>query len=254
VPSEGSHLSAKSLRAVARVLADYASWDGRDVRPSVALIAAESDFSERAVQYALRELERSGLLVIVKRSSGRPGCPNEYRLHCPAVVEKPAENLGTTDALARANGASSAPHGCTPLHPTLYRPVEVQEPVESGEAVREAAELWKGEGLPLAELLERGLSAADADAALARDADAAVDAGDLDRLAARLRGGDAGTARVLAKLRDCGCGEREFALAVESLEHRKRRTDRTPLVSEARYVVATLTSLLNERTKGVAPA
>lgn len=90
-----------------------------------------------------------------------------------------------------------------------------------------------------------GVAAARAEAASLSGRDVAVD--DLDHLAASLAGADAGTVKVLRKLRSAGAGEREFAMAVESLHHRRARTDRAPLQSEVRYVVAALTTMLRER-------
>lgn len=75
---------------------------------------------------------------------------------------------------------------------------------------------------------------------------------DLGLLASSLAGHDANTVKVLAKLKLRGCGEREFAMALESLQHRRARTDRRPLTSEVRYFVATLTTMLSERAGAAA--
>ena len=50
-------------RLVLIVLADHASQDGSGSWPSVKTIAAEACMSERAVQYALRDLEESGAIM-----------------------------------------------------------------------------------------------------------------------------------------------------------------------------------------------
>lgn len=103
-------------------------------------------------------------------------------------------------------------------------------------------------GLPVDEEIRASLSEGAALAASgvsSAGGDVMVD--DLTQLAASLRGADDGTVRVLRKLQAKGAGEREFAMAVESLHHRRSRTDRAPLQSEVRYVVATLTTMLQER-------
>jgi hypothetical protein len=103
--------------------------------------------------------------------------------------------------------------------------------------------------LPVAEAIDQALAIAAGGSSSGfgdRPAgDVAVD--DLAALASSLAGSDAGTVKVLRKLRLRGCGEREFATAIESLHHRRSRADRPPLASEVRYVVATLTTMLRER-------
>ena len=91
-------------------------------------------------------------------------------------------------------------------------------------------------GLPVDQQIEGSLAAT---------TDAPVD--DVVSIAQRLAGADEGTPKVLAKLKQRGCGEREFAMALESLEHRRQRNDRPPLQSEVRYFVSTLTTMLRER-------
>jgi hypothetical protein len=72
------------------------------------------------------------------------------------------------------------------------------------------------------------------------------DDAELARIAADLRGADDGTLHLLKVWRRRGCGEREFAIAVESLK-RRRASEKRPLDSEARYVTAELSRLLRER-------
>lgn len=104
------------------------------------------------------------------------------------------------------------------------------------------------QGLPVAATIETALARAAGASSGFGDrpaGDVAVD--DLAALAGSLAGSDDGTVKVLRKLRLRGCGEREFAMAIESLHHRRGRSDRPPLTSEVRYVVATLTTMLRER-------
>lgn len=67
-----------------------------------------------------------------------------------------------------------------------------------------------------------------------------------DRLLAEIRDADERTKLVLSRFED-RLFENEFALALESLQHRRSRADLPPLASEARYVVATLSSIEQER-------
>ncbi len=109
---------------------------------------------------------------------------------------------------------------------------------------REAAQL---EGLQIAQELERSLASS------APRGFGASTAGDLMtpsddelvRICADLRGADDGTMHQLKVWRRRGCGEREFAIAWESLVGRRKKSP--ALVSEARYLCSELSRLLQER-------
>lgn len=66
---------------LALALADHAWDDGTHIWPSVKTLAEKTRQSRRAVQYQLRNMLDSGWLQLVKKSSGRPGFCNEYRIN-----------------------------------------------------------------------------------------------------------------------------------------------------------------------------
>ncbi len=66
---------------LALALADHAWDDGTHIWPSVKTLASKTRQSRRAVQYQLRSMLDSGWLQLVKKSSGRPGFCNEYRIN-----------------------------------------------------------------------------------------------------------------------------------------------------------------------------
>lgn len=66
---------------LALALADHAWDDGTHIWPSVKTLAEKTRQSRRAVQYQLRSMLDSGWLQLVKKSSGRPGFCNEYRIN-----------------------------------------------------------------------------------------------------------------------------------------------------------------------------
>lgn len=74
-----------TVKSVAWVLADYASRDGRDVRPGVDLLMADTELSKSSVVRALKRLRDVGLIERVFEGSaqGRRALADEYRLTFP---------------------------------------------------------------------------------------------------------------------------------------------------------------------------
>jgi hypothetical protein len=70
-------------------------------------------------------------------------------------------------------------------------------------------------------------------------------AGLAEKLLAEIRDADSRTRFVLHEFEQ-RLPDVSFAMALESLQHRRTRTDQKPLASEARYVVATLTTMERE--------
>lgn len=67
-------------RLLALAIADHARADGTQVYPSVSLLAEMTRQSERSVQRILHQMLESGWLQLVRKSSGRRGDTNEYRI------------------------------------------------------------------------------------------------------------------------------------------------------------------------------
>lgn len=66
---------------LALALADHAHDDGTSVRPSVKTLAIKTRQSERTVQYQLRKMQDYGWLILTRKTSGKPGDTNEYRIN-----------------------------------------------------------------------------------------------------------------------------------------------------------------------------
>src|SRR5262245_17091093 len=68
-------------------MADHADHEGRNVRPSVELVAWKTGYEERQVRRIIRSLEQDGLLIVVKTGGGRKR-PTEYRINLASGVKK----------------------------------------------------------------------------------------------------------------------------------------------------------------------
>lgn len=66
---------------LALALADHAHDDGTSVRPSVKTLATKTRQSERTVQYQLRKMQDYGWLILTRKTSGKPGDTNVYRIN-----------------------------------------------------------------------------------------------------------------------------------------------------------------------------
>lgn len=102
---------------VAIALADNAHRDGTNIFPGVDEVAARTKLSRRAVQLHMAKMVASGWLVLVRKSTGRRGDTNEYRISPEWLAGgesvPPAEPVLRTNAKgvkARSGGANSAPH------------------------------------------------------------------------------------------------------------------------------------------------
>ncbi len=114
----------KGDRLVLIVLADHASNDGTDAYPAVATIAHEARMSERAVQYALRRLERDGHISSegpVDRGRGDRQ-PTRYTVLMGGADSAPrgADGVQTTTSRG-ANGDGHGVQGIAP-EPSLEPP------------------------------------------------------------------------------------------------------------------------------------
>ncbi|ANI21754.1 hypothetical protein AB870_26000 [Pandoraea faecigallinarum] len=93
-------------------LADNAHDDGTRIFPSVATMAARTRQSERAVQYQLRRMQKSGWLVLVRPAvggRGQSGMPAEYRIN-PLWLNGAELAPISGDTEDEGKGADSAPN------------------------------------------------------------------------------------------------------------------------------------------------
>lgn len=86
-------MGGANRKALAVRLADFADDDGRGIFPSVDRLAVETELSVRTVQRLMGEFVEEGILVLVKKASGRPGETNRYdfdlsRLFAPRVAQE----------------------------------------------------------------------------------------------------------------------------------------------------------------------
>jgi hypothetical protein len=100
-------------RLVAVALADNAHRDGTRIFPSVGEVAERTKLSRRTVQLHLAKMVAAGWLILTKKSSGRRGDTNEYRISPEWLAggectPPPAPVLRTN--AKRPWGANIAPH------------------------------------------------------------------------------------------------------------------------------------------------
>jgi DNA-binding transcriptional ArsR family regulator len=112
-PPEDAGVSTAAFRAVGHALAGYANRDGRSCRPKVETLARDSGYRPRTVQYALRALERLGLIRCT--SVGGRGKTSEYVLVCPVERRRRRPVGNAVDGAVK--GAGDDGKGCSPMHP-----------------------------------------------------------------------------------------------------------------------------------------
>ncbi len=138
-------LGGANRKALAVRLADFADDEGRGIFPSVDRLAAETELSVRTVQRLMADFVQEGILVLVKKASGRPGEANRYdfdlaRLFAPRATQEnnpgteetgvtvsPVSegSTGDTDAETGVNGDIDGCHGDT--RTVIEPPVNLQE-------------------------------------------------------------------------------------------------------------------------------
>lgn len=103
---------------LALALADHAHSDGTHVHPGLRLLAYKTRQSERAVQYQLRRMEKSGWLILVNSGNGGRNQPREYRIN-PAWIKgeeiAPVESAAKGEEIApteNEKGAADDTKGC----------------------------------------------------------------------------------------------------------------------------------------------
>jgi hypothetical protein len=135
-------------------LADHAHDDGTHIFPSVETLAKKTRQSERAVQYQIRRMEKSGWLILVANASGGRGKAREYRINpdwingaelapisagSKGAKNSPNEKGANGDAKGAnvdAKGANGDTKGCKAFAPESS--VNRQEPSENRQPARRA--------------------------------------------------------------------------------------------------------------------
>lgn len=83
-------MGGATRKALAVRLADFADDEGRGIWPSVDRLSAETELSVRTVQRLLADFVEEGILVLVKKASGRPGEANRYDFDLDRLFAAPA--------------------------------------------------------------------------------------------------------------------------------------------------------------------
>lgn len=117
---------------IALALADYGSDDGTRIYPAIETVAGKVGKSERAVQYAIRSLEASGVLETVKEGGGRRN-PTHYRMNIAALkgatsAPLPCHSAGETVQLTTETVQPTAPKPLEPSDPDPDQRVEIDLP------------------------------------------------------------------------------------------------------------------------------
>lgn len=84
-----AQLGSSSRKMLAVRLADFADDEGKGIWPSVERLAQETELSDRTVQRLLADFVKDGLLVVVKKASGRPGEATRYDFDMAALNRLP---------------------------------------------------------------------------------------------------------------------------------------------------------------------
>lgn len=119
------------LLLVALALAEQADSEGKNVFPSVDLLATETRLSRRSVQYQIADLHSLGFLILVKKGGGRKN-PNLWAIDVDWLERQPdrVKAMRAEKELKNHTIKNSAPHA-------LFSPVEklaglpVQNPAET---------------------------------------------------------------------------------------------------------------------------
>lgn len=107
-------------KLVLLAMADHADDEGGNAYPSVSKLANKCGVSERAIQYALKQLRVAGYLEVQKAASQH--YPTSYRVH-PRGAESAGRKICGAQMDA-SRGANPDIQGCNGLHPNHPEPSE----------------------------------------------------------------------------------------------------------------------------------
>lgn len=115
-----AQLGSSSRKMLAVRLADFADDNGKGIWPSVETLAQETELSVRTVQRLLADFVNEGLLVVVRKATGRPGEATRYDFNMRALDRLPdAKNPETTgDIVSPVTPADQTGDTMTRVTPT----------------------------------------------------------------------------------------------------------------------------------------
>ncbi|WP_313613428.1 helix-turn-helix domain-containing protein [Agrobacterium sp.] len=101
-----AQLGSSSRKMLAVRLADFADDNGKGIWPSIDTLSQETELSSRTVQRLLADFVKEGLLVVVRKASGRPGEANRYDFDMKVVNSLPDAKAEphTGDTMSPVNG------------------------------------------------------------------------------------------------------------------------------------------------------
>lgn len=147
---EQQEVTEPSSRFVLLCLCNYADVTGDAIFPSVARLSRDTGLGRRAVQYQLRKLEKSGILIRsnpaiaaakVSRSDRRPAC---YRI--VLTGRNPLHLDDSRGAIPYFTGRNEKPHGVQSVAPDPKR--SVREPKSVAEQLQEDWDRRFGKNAP----------------------------------------------------------------------------------------------------------
>lgn len=150
-----AQLGSSSRKMLAVRLADFADDNGKGIWPSVETLAQETELSVRTVQRLLSDFVNEGLLVVVRKATGRPGEATRYDFDMRALDRLPdaknPESTGDTmspvthteqtgDTMTRVThtaetGDTDCVEGCHHVTRTVIEP-SIEPSVERGAPAR----------------------------------------------------------------------------------------------------------------------
>ncbi len=115
-----AQLGSSSRKMLAVRLADFADDNGKGIWPSVETLAQETELSVRTVQRLLADFVNEGLLIIVRKATGRPGEATRYDFDMRAIDRLPdAKQPETTgDTMSPVDPAEQTGDTMTRVTPT----------------------------------------------------------------------------------------------------------------------------------------
>ncbi|WP_080819393.1 helix-turn-helix domain-containing protein [Agrobacterium deltaense] len=115
-----AQLGSSSRKMLAVRLADFADDNGKGIWPSVETLAQETELSVRTVQRLLADFVNEGLLIIVRKATGRPGEATRYDFDMRAIDRLPdAKQPETTgDTMSPVTPADQTGDTMTRVTPT----------------------------------------------------------------------------------------------------------------------------------------
>lgn len=118
---------------LALALADHAHDDGTHIFPSVNLLAKKTRQSERTVQRCLAAMVEVGWLLLVRRSSGRPGVANEYKISPQWLAGAALPDRALPKKSANDGGAKQTGDKLTPVQAVDNCGISVDKVIHTGD-------------------------------------------------------------------------------------------------------------------------